>query len=292
MATSLFGTNKFLNSNVCNIACSLQCMVCFLRQRNLEGLNGNNISQLNTFGELAWDFILAIFESGWDQLTTSDDTSIRNNITSKFNKANILSGEGVALNDCMVKKVPPPILSYLSKKELEKAKNCFKKFASKTKDPSSLSYIQTTSSASNILKIKEAFPALPNKKILEIHNTVFPKQNNKGRKVQPTTKGPSKKQAIVPVSFNLTESIMEDTNNHIFQINLHLKNIKSILHVEFICPCPGGVSIITNNIPNLSNLTIMEKHFKSIEGINTNKVLAPHLPQSKSYLKITGIPYL
>ena len=36
----------------------------------------------------------------------------------------------------------------------------------------------------------------------------------------------------------------------------------------------------------------MEKHFKSIEGIDTNEVLAPHLPQSKSYLKITGIPYL
>jgi len=36
----------------------------------------------------------------------------------------------------------------------------------------------------------------------------------------------------------------------------------------------------------------MEKHFKSIEGINTSEVLASHLPQSKSYLKITGIPYL
>jgi len=32
----------------------------------------------------------------------------------------------------------------------------------------------------SILKIKEAFPALPNKKILEIHNVVFPKPDNKG----------------------------------------------------------------------------------------------------------------
>jgi len=85
---------------------------------------------------------------------------------------------------------------------------------------------------------------------------------------------------------------MEDANNYIFQINSYLKNIKLILCVEFIHPCPGGVSIITNNVPNLSNLTIMEKYFKSIEGINTNKVLTPCLPQSKSYLKITGIPYL
>jgi len=31
-ATSLFGTNEFLQSDVCNMACSLQCMVCFLKQ--------------------------------------------------------------------------------------------------------------------------------------------------------------------------------------------------------------------------------------------------------------------
>ena len=65
-----------------------------------------------------------------------------------------------------------------------------------------------------------------------------------------------------------------------------------MLCTEFICLCPGGVSIITNNVPNLSNLTIMEKHFKSIEDINTNGILASYLLQSKSYLKITGIPYL
>jgi len=78
-------------------------------------------------------------------------------------------------------------------------------------------------------------------------------------------------------SSNLIETIMEDTNTHIFQINNLLKNIKSTLHAEFICPCPGGVSIITNNIPNLSDLAIMKKHFKSIEDINTNKILAPRL---------------
>jgi len=63
-ATSLFGTNEFLNSDIHNIACSLQHIACFLRQKNLKGHNGNNISQLDPFGESAWNFILAIFESG------------------------------------------------------------------------------------------------------------------------------------------------------------------------------------------------------------------------------------
>jgi len=50
---------------------------------------------------------------------------------------------------------------------------------------------------------------------------------------------------------------MGDTNNHIFQINVLLKNIKSILHAEFICPYPRGVSIITNSVPNPSDLIMM-----------------------------------
>jgi len=36
-----------------------------------------------------------------------------------------------------------------------------------------MSYAQATNSGVNILKIKEAFPTLPNKKILEIHNIAF-----------------------------------------------------------------------------------------------------------------------
>jgi len=42
-ATSLFGTNKFLQSDICNMACSLQCMACFLKQRSLERHDSNNI---------------------------------------------------------------------------------------------------------------------------------------------------------------------------------------------------------------------------------------------------------
>jgi len=83
-ATSLFGTNKFLQSNVCNMACLLQHIACFLKQRSLEGHDSNNIPQLELFGKLAWDFISVIFKSGWDQLHSSENTSIRNNISAHF----------------------------------------------------------------------------------------------------------------------------------------------------------------------------------------------------------------
>jgi len=66
--------------------------------------------------------------------------------------------------------------------------------------------------AVSILKIKEAFPALPNKKILKIHNTAFSKPDNKGQKIQPITKGPSRKQAIVPASNKLMDIIIGEAN--------------------------------------------------------------------------------
>ena len=160
----------------------------------------------------------------------------------------------------------------------------------KGKQNSITSYAQAT--VSNILKIKEAFPALPNKKILEIHNTAFKKPTNKNKTVQHTTEGPSRKQALIPVLSDMAETIMGEASTHIFQINSLLKGIKSTMHTEFICPCAGGLSIVTNNIPNPSDLSTIEKYFKSIKGLNTNNILSPRLPQSKSYLKITSLPYL
>jgi len=107
-ATSLFSTNKFLNSDINNISCSLQCMACFLRQHNLEGRNGNNIKQLDPFGQSAWDFILAIFKLGWDILTTVNESTIRSNITKEFGKVTNLPSRKNIRYDTHISKVPPP----------------------------------------------------------------------------------------------------------------------------------------------------------------------------------------
>jgi len=122
MATSLFGTNKFLNSDINNISCSLQCMACFLRQHNLEGRNGNNIKQLDPFGQSAWDFISAIFKSGWDILTTANELTIRGNITKEFGKVTNLPSRENIHHGTHISKVPPPIPPHPSKEVLEKSK--------------------------------------------------------------------------------------------------------------------------------------------------------------------------
>ena len=290
MVTSLFGTNEFLNSDINNIMCSLQHMACFLRQWNVKDQNANNIRQLDSFSESAWDFISAIFESGWDTLATANKSSIKDNITKEFDKTTKPPTNVNIHHSVHISKVPPPIPPHPSKEILEKSKAHQCKIS--TEGKSSLFYAQIASNVTNALKIKEAFPALPNKKVLEMHNAAFGQHANKAKKVQFTTKGLSRKQAIIPVSNDLVENIMDDASIHIFQINALLKNIKSSMRSEFIHLCSGRITIITNNVPNPSDLSVIEKYFKSVEDINGNEIPSPRLPQSKLYLKIMGLPYL
>ena len=124
-ATSLFSTNEFLQSDVRNMACSLQRMACFLKQRSLEGRDGNNIPQLALFGESAWEFISTIFESGWDQLHSSKNTTICDNISTHV--GNMQNHDRTVENNAYpktatVRKIPPPIPSRPSKEQIENSK--------------------------------------------------------------------------------------------------------------------------------------------------------------------------
>jgi len=71
----------------------------------------------------------------------------------------------------MKRKTLPPISPRPSKEQMESLKKNKKAHLTKGKSSlsSPMSYAQATNSIASILKIKEVFPALPNKKILEIH---------------------------------------------------------------------------------------------------------------------------
>jgi len=100
-------------------------MACFLKQQSLEGCNGNNIPQLELFGELAWKFISVIFESGWDQLHSSKNTTIHDNISTHV--GNMQTCDRTAENNASPKtatkrKTPPPIPPCPSKEQMENSK--------------------------------------------------------------------------------------------------------------------------------------------------------------------------
>jgi len=72
-----------------------------------------------------------------------------------------------------------------------------------------------------VLKIKETFPALNAKKIDQINNIV--KGNSKPKpQIQMTTKGPSRKQVIVPISTENNNNFMKNSALHISSINRQL----------------------------------------------------------------------
>jgi len=159
------------------MACSLQHMACFLKQQSLEGCDSNSIPQLKLFGESAWDFISMIFKSGWDQLHSSENTSIHDNITTHFGNIQIRDKavkNNIYPKTSIIKKTLPPIPPRPSKEQIKSSKKHQEVHSTKGKSSlsPSISYAQTTNSVASILKIKEAFPALPNKKILEIHDAV------------------------------------------------------------------------------------------------------------------------
>ena len=49
-----------------------------------------------------------------------------------------------------------------------------------------------------------------------------------------TTKGPSRKQVILPMNNDNKMKIIEDSSNHVTNLNRLLKNIKSEIMVNFI----------------------------------------------------------
>ena len=93
------------------------------------------------------------------------------------------------------------------------------------------------------------------------------------------------------MSNNNMVKFMKNSSIHITNINRNLKNTKSEVAVDFIWADPIGIMIVTNKVSQVSNLTTIESYVKNSESIDSFQVDTPWLPQSKSYLKIIGIPY-
>jgi len=105
-----------------------------------------------------------------------------------------------------------------------------------------------------------------------------------------TTKGPSRKQVIIPINNNIAKEFIKDSSSHIVNINQAFKAIKSSTIANFIQVEDKGIVITTNNVSSDSDLQKIKKYVSSLFS-NANKVSLAWLPQSKSYLKIVDIPF-
>jgi len=235
-----------------------------------------------------------------------NNTTFRNKVKSQFSPQVIkpkASSKGKEMvKPAFISSLPPPIPAK-SQKEVNEISKYFKKNnnANPTKSyaqaSSSSKKTNTSSSApvSNIirdtLKIKESFPNLPNAKIDLIQKVINGSNSKPKPRINMTTKGPFCKQVIVLISNNLNKKFIKDSSMHVININRALKGINSKTIVDFICVEDKGIVITTNNISLNSNLQEIEKYVKNSLSTDVEQISSPRLPQSKSYLKIVGIPY-
>jgi len=146
--------------------------------------------------------------------------------------------------------------------------------------------------AREMLKIKEIFPNLSNKKTKEMQKIINSSNEKVKPKINMTTKGLSRKQVIIPMNNNIVKEFIKRSSKHMVNINCALKMIKSNTIANFIHVDSKGIIITTNNISSGSDLQEIDKYVKNSLSSDADKISSPRLLQSKLYLKIVGIPFI
>jgi len=129
---------------------------------------------------------------------------------------------------------------------------------------------------SKILKIKEIFSKLQTSKIDNIHKII----NGIGKlkpKVNMMTKGPSRKQMIIPMSNKNKVKFMESSSKYIANLNRALKNIKSDVIANFVCIDQSGITIVTNKVATPLDLQTIKRYIKNANQINLDNIKTPQL---------------
>jgi len=193
---------------------------------------------------------------------------------------------------------PPPLLPAKTAKEVnvilkyfqnKKPLNDTNKVALKN-DKLYAQVSKAPANTSKVLKISKAFLTLNAEKINQINNIVKGVAKPKP-KIQITTKGPLRKQVIIPMSKENIDFFMKNSFLHVANINRQFHNTKSEILINYIHAEPLGITIITNKVSQQSDLMIIDHYIKDSNNVNSLQVEELQLPKSKSYLKIIGIPY-
>ena len=89
------------------------------------------------------------------------------------------------------------------------------------------------------------------------------------------TKGPSRKQVIIPMVKDDIDKFMKNSSIHMTNLNKNLRNAKSEVLVDFIRSDPLGITVVTNKVSLNSDLLIIEKYIKNLENIDSTQVETP-----------------
>ena len=282
-------------------------MAKYIQGKQVNSNKVNDLSDFDGMGDAIWNFISSVYVSKWDALFTDQKTNtLRSKISLKFtsrtptpnsnSKKNIPKLTPVTIN----KALPLPPLPAKTRKEINVISKYFhsNKPSVNNNNKSSnnqvgKSYAQaskSSTSTSDFLKIKEMFPALNAEKIDQMNNIVHGQSKSKPR-IKITTKGPSRKHIIIPMSNDNIFSFMKNSSLNVANINRELQNAKTDVLVNYVRSDNTGITIITNKVAQQSDLYVIDHYVKNSNDINALQVEDSRLPKSKSYLKIIGIPF-
>ena len=166
----------------------------------------------------------------------------------------------------------PPLIPAKSPKEVNEILKFFKnnKIVNLPTNKSK-SYTQASKqnmSTADVIKIKEIFPLVSIKEIDQINNIIREPSKPKPR-IQMTTKGPSRKQIIIPMVKDNIDKFMKNSLIYVANLNRNLRNAKSKVSVDFICSDPLGITVVTNSVLVNYDLLIIEKYVKNLENIDS-----------------------
>ena len=85
-----------------------------------------------------------------------------------------------------------------------------------------------------------------------------------------TTKGPSRRQVIIPMGNDNIIKFMKSSLIHITNLNRNLWNVKSEVLVDFIHSDPLGITVVTNKVSLLLDLLIIKNYVKNLENIDSS----------------------
>jgi len=303
---SLHGSIEHLAHDTNSIKATLDFMAKYIRNKSVNDIKANNITEFEGMSDTIWNFISSVYEAKWDSLHTDQSTNtLRSKILSKFTpRTPLAKGNGnkeiPKSTPVTVNKAPPPLppLSTKSKKDVNtipkyfQSKNHLDENKTSNGNPEK-SYAQATKPAANtsdVLKIKEAFSSLNTKKVNRVNNIVNGQSKPRPR-IKMTMKGPSSKHIIIPMSAENASAFIKNSSTNVANINRQLRNTKTDILIDYIRSDSNGIIIITNKVAQQSDLTIINQYVKNSSDINALQVEELRLPKSKSYLKIIGIPF-
>jgi len=145
------------------------------------------------------------------------------------------------------------------------------------------------------------FPDLPIEKVLAMHQSGFGASTSLNRRgtVHPgvsrapkmTTHGPTRRQVLIPLDTSTAKVVVTNAATAVEFCNRGLVEAHSKLRVELVRKTWDGISMSTNFVASAAELEVIKQWLKKVAGLVASTVVEPRLPQSKSFLKILGVPY-